>query len=75
VGAVDRRYENASCGPDGSQNEEKMIDEVYGKYRQGLVEEREQILDYLGEDYLALEELRTYFPERYRRRMAVEEAV
>lgn len=53
----------------------KMIDEVYGKYRQGLVEEREQILDYLGEDYLALEELRTYFPERYRRRMAMEEAV
>lgn len=49
----------------------KMIDEVYGKYRQGLVDERELILDYLGEDFLALEELRTYFPDRYRERMAV----
>jgi integrase len=50
----------------------KMIDEVYGSYRQGLVEEREAILDYLGEDFLALEELKTTFPERYRSRMAVE---
>ena len=48
----------------------KMIDEVYGQYRQGLVEEREKILDYLGEDFLALEELRTHFPDRYRERMA-----
>jgi integrase len=36
------------------------------------VEERELILDYLGEDYLALEELRIYFPDRYRERMAVD---
>ena len=35
----------------------------YGHYRQGLVDERELILDYLGEDFLALEELRTYFPD------------
>lgn len=51
----------------------KMIDEVYGKYRQGLVEERQRILDYLGEDFLALEELRTHFPERYRQRMTLVE--
>jgi integrase len=50
----------------------KMIDEVYGRYRQGLVDEKEAILDYLGEDFLALEELKTTFPERYRSRMAVE---
>jgi integrase len=49
----------------------KMVDEVYGKYRQGLVEERGKILDYLGEDFLALEELKIFFPERYRERMAV----
>jgi integrase len=49
-----------------------MVDRTYGKYRQGLVEEREKILDYLGEDFLALEELRTYFPDRYRARMAVD---
>lgn len=49
-----------------------MVDRTYGKYRQGLVEERELILDYLGEDYLALEELRIYFPDRYRDRMAVD---
>uniref|UniRef100_A0A831UEV1 DUF3596 domain-containing protein n=1 Tax=Geobacter metallireducens TaxID=28232 RepID=A0A831UEV1_GEOME len=48
----------------------KMVDEVYGSYRQGLVEERERILDYLGEDFLALEELKLAFPERYHRRMA-----
>ncbi|MCP6658037.1 hypothetical protein NL521_29310, partial [Klebsiella pneumoniae] len=51
----------------------KMIDEVYGSYRQGLVEERERILDYLGEDFLALEEMKLAFPERYRRRMATTE--
>jgi integrase len=50
----------------------KMIDEVYGTYRHGLVDEKEAILDYLGEDSLALEELKTTFPERYRCRMAVE---
>jgi len=50
----------------------EMIDRTYGHYRQGLVDEREKILDYLGEDFLALEELRTYFPDRYRERMAVD---
>jgi integrase len=50
----------------------KMIDEVYGSYRQGLVDEKEAILDYLGEDFLALEELKTTFPERYRSMMTVE---
>lgn len=49
----------------------KMIDEVYGSYRKGLIDERQKILDYLGEDFLALEELRTAFPERYRQRMAL----
>lgn len=49
----------------------KMIDEVYGDYRQGLVNEREKILDYLGEDFLSLEEMKTYFPERYGRFMSV----
>lgn len=48
----------------------KMIDEVYGSYRKGLIEERQLILDYLGEDFLALEELRSAFPDRYRQRMA-----
>lgn len=48
-----------------------MVDRTYGNYRQGLVDERELILDYLGEDFLALEELRTCFPDRYRERMAV----
>lgn len=47
----------------------KMIDEVYGVYRKGLIEEQQMILDYLGEDFLALEELRTAFPERYRSKM------
>jgi hypothetical protein len=28
--------------------------------------------NYLGEDFLALEELRTFFPDRYRGRMAVD---
>ncbi|MDD5286918.1 MAG: hypothetical protein PHD54_13775 [Desulfuromonadaceae bacterium] len=46
-----------------------MVHEVYGHYRQGLVDEREQILEYLGEDFLALEELRTYFPARYQEAM------
>jgi integrase len=49
-----------------------MVDRTYGNYRQGLVDERELILDFLGEDFLALEELKTYFPERYRNRMAVD---
>ncbi len=49
-----------------------MVDRTYGKYRQGLVDERELILDYLGEDFLALEEMRTYFPDRYQERMAVD---
>ena len=44
---------------------------IYGPYRQGLVDERQQILDYLGNDFLSLEELRTAFPERYRQRMAL----
>jgi integrase len=48
-----------------------MIDRVYGQYRQGLVDEREAILDYLGEDFLAFEELKIGFPDRHRR--AVEE--
>jgi integrase len=48
----------------------QMVDEVYGKYRPGLVDERERILDYLGEDFLAEEELRIFFPERYQRRIA-----
>jgi integrase len=52
-------------------NTKKMIDEVYGKYRKGLVDERERILDYLGEDFLSVEELKTSFPERYRRKMSV----
>jgi len=46
-----------------------MIDRVYGQYRKGLVEEKEQILEYLGEDFLALEELKVTFPERYRAAM------
>lgn len=46
----------------------KMVDEVYGTYRNGLIDERQGILDYLGEDFLALEELRIAFPERYQRR-------
>ena len=49
----------------------KMVDEVYGAYRQGLVDERERILDYLGEDFLSLEELKVAFPDRYRLRMAI----
>lgn len=49
----------------------KMIDEKYGKYRKGLVDEKEMILEYVGDDFLSLEELRTAFPERYRERMAV----
>lgn len=49
----------------------KMIDEVYGEYRQGLVDERGKILDYLGEDFLSLEEMKAFFPERYNRLMSV----
>ncbi len=49
----------------------KMVDEVYGAYRQGLVDEKEQILDYLGEDFLSLEEMKISFPDRYRLKMAV----
>ncbi len=33
----------------------KMVDEVYGSYRHGLVDEKEKILNYLGEDFLSLE--------------------
>ncbi|MBU5638850.1 DUF3596 domain-containing protein [Geomonas sp. Red69] len=49
-----------------------MIDRVYGRYRQGLVDEREAILEYLGEDFLALEELKITFPERYHRKMGMQ---
>ncbi|WP_026843298.1 tyrosine-type recombinase/integrase [Citrifermentans bremense] len=49
-----------------------MIDRVYGQYRQGLVDERQAILDYLGEDFLAMEELKIGFPDRYHRRMGLE---
>ncbi len=49
----------------------KMVDEVYGQYRKGLVEESQKILDYLGEDFLALEEMRTFFPERYEKKMGL----
>ena len=49
----------------------KMIDEVYGAYRKGLIDERQMILDYLGDDFLALEEMRTAFPERYQKMMAL----
>lgn len=52
----------------------QMVDEVYGAYRHGLVGEKQRILDYLGEDFLSLEELRTEFPERYRMRIALPDA-
>lgn len=52
-----------------------MVDEVYGKYRKGLVEERQAILDYLGEDFLDLEELRVTFPERYQSKMGLPVAI
>lgn len=32
--------------------DKKMIFGVYGRYRHGLVEERQEILNYLGEDFL-----------------------
>ncbi len=32
--------------------DKKMIFGVYGRYRQGLVEERLAIMEYLGEDFL-----------------------
>jgi len=38
------------------------------KYRLGFIDERQEILDYLMDDFLALEKLRTAFPERYRLR-------
>jgi integrase len=49
----------------------KMIDEVYGTYRKGLINERQEIMDYLGDDFLALEELRTAFPDRYQKAMVL----
>jgi len=49
--------------------DKNMIDRIYGQYRQGLVEEKEQILNYLGEDFLALEELKLSFPYRYQAAM------
>lgn len=48
----------------------QMIDNVYGSYRKGLIDDRQGILDYLGDDFLALEELRTSFPERFVKQMA-----
>ena len=45
----------------------QMIDSVYGNYRKGLVEERPRILDFLGEDFLLLEEMKSYFLDRYQR--------
>ena len=35
------------------------------------MDERERILNFLGEDFLSIEELRTYFPDRYRKRMSI----
>lgn len=35
------------------------------------MDEQELILDYLGEVFWALEELRTYFPDQYRERMTI----
>lgn len=40
----------------------KMIFEVYGRYREGLVEEKQQILDYLGEDFLNPEKASALVP-------------
>ena len=42
--------------------DKKMIFGVYGRYRQGLVEERRAILDYLGEDFLAPEKAAALVP-------------
>jgi integrase len=52
--------------------DKKMIFGTYGDYRSGLVDERQKILDYLGEDFLAEEELRTAFPERIRVKTVME---
>lgn len=52
--------------------DKSMIDRVYGNYRDGLVDEREQILDYFGESFLSLEELKVAFPHRYAARLAAE---
>ena len=41
-----------------------MIDRVYRNYRDGLADEREQILEYFGEGFLPLEELRVALPHR-----------
>lgn len=38
------------------------------KHMARLVNERQAILDYLGENFLALKELRAAFPERYQQR-------
>jgi integrase len=43
----------------------KMIDEVYGSYREGLVSERTTILEFLGEDSLEPEELKAAHPLWY----------
>lgn len=40
----------------------KMIFEVYGRYREGLVEEKQQILAYLGEDFLNPEKTAALVP-------------
>lgn len=40
----------------------KMIFEVYGRYREGLVEEKKQILDYFGEDFLNPEKASALVP-------------
>jgi integrase len=45
----------------------KMINEVYGSYRDGLVGERTRILDYFGADFLEPEELRAAHPHLYPR--------
>lgn len=40
----------------------KMIFEVYGRYREGLVEERQQIVNYLGDDFLNPEKASALVP-------------
>lgn len=42
--------------------DKKMIFGVYGRYRQGLVEERRAILEYLGEDFLNPEKTAALVP-------------
>jgi integrase len=46
----------------------KMIDEVYGSYREGQVGERTQILEFLGVDSLEPEELKAAHPLLYAER-------